>query len=126
MTKLTKVPKEGIDSDDYLVKARLILKAVRKRLITLASADAKALFQIRRYVYKNLMYDERSSPMQRKALKLKKRIEQKEKCASCKGMLPESGAVLDRFDAIKGYTFENTRLLCRECDTAIQVKRGFK
>ncbi len=71
------------------------------------------------------MYDERSKPMQRRALKAFKRKEQANQCAECHGEFPETNVVLDRFEAMKGYTKENTGLLCRDCDYRIQHERGF-
>lgn len=49
--------------------------------------------------------------MQRRQLKLQRRQEQDGKCPICKKPLPESYAVLDRIDAMRGYTPENTRLI---------------
>ena len=63
--------------------------------------------------------------MQRKLLKLKKMVAQKGKCALCAKDLPERGAELDRFDPVKGYTMENTRLICHECHRAEQEKKGW-
>jgi len=33
--------------------------------------------------------------------------------------------VLDRLEAMPGYTLENTRLLCPECDKKVQTERRF-
>jgi len=33
--------------------------------------------------------------------------------------------VLDRLSAMKGYTDENTRLICSLCDITIQSRRGY-
>jgi hypothetical protein len=35
-------------------------------------------------------------------------------------------SVLDRIEAMKGYTAENTRVLCQPCDTTVQIERGYK
>jgi hypothetical protein len=80
---------------------------------------------MRRKVYKELMYDERGKPMQRRALKMFKRKEQGDRCAECHAELPKTNVVLDRREAMKGYTKENTRLLCRDCDYGIQQERAF-
>lgn len=63
--------------------------------------------------------------MHRKLLKSQKRGEQQNRCARCSSELPEKNAVLDRIEAMKGYTRENTRLLCPACDVAVQEERGY-
>jgi hypothetical protein len=50
-----------------------LLSDVRGRLITLSGGDAELLWALRRKLSKELTYDERSKPVQRKMLKLKKR-----------------------------------------------------
>jgi ribosomal protein L44E len=102
-----------------------LLNEVRGRLKALAGNDSDLHWALRRKLYKELMYDERSKPMQRRALKVFKRKEQGNKCGECHGELPETNVVLDHHEAMKGYTKENTRLLCRECDYRIQQERGF-
>ena len=52
-------------------------------------------------------------------------VGQQGKCAICRRDLPERNAVLDRIEAMRGYTRDNTRLLCRECDDRQQEERGF-
>jgi ribosomal protein L37AE/L43A len=83
------------------------------------------LFAYRRKVAKELQYGERSGPMLRRRLKVQKRKEQNNKCAQCRERLPEKYTVLDRLEAAKGYTPENTRLLCEPCDRKIQAERGY-
>jgi hypothetical protein len=39
--------------------------------------------------------------------------------------LPERYCVLDRAAAAKGYTPENTRLICQACDVKSQASRGY-
>jgi hypothetical protein len=39
---------------------------------------------------------------------------------------PLQYAVLDRLTAHEGYTPENTRLICGECDLKIQGDRGYR
>lgn len=63
--------------------------------------------------------------MHRRGLKRRKYAAQDGRCASCGEALPEMDAVLDRFEAMDGYTNENTRVLCRPCDLRIQRERGF-
>jgi ribosomal protein L44E len=113
-------------TEQELDNLALLLTNVRQRLRELAGGDDALFWALRRKLWKELVYDERSKPAQRRALKTKKRVEQANKCASCHEILPEMYAVLDRFDAMKGYTAENTRLLCPGCDARIQQERGFK
>lgn len=118
-------------SNRILTKAELdelfvpLLAAVRSRLVELAAGDADLLWALRRKLSKELVYDERSKPMQRRALKARKRKAQDGLCAACSEPLPTVGAVLDRFRAMDGYTDANTRLLCPTCDTRIQGERGY-
>ena len=71
-------------------------------------------------------YDEREKPAKRKRLKGQKRRQQGDRCQNCGLDLPQRGAVLDRLNAMKGYTLENTRLLCPRCDLELQTSRGYK
>lgn len=98
---------------------------VEARLIVLAAGDADLLWALRRKLAKELTYMERSKPAQRRTLKKKKARIQNGLCPECQMPLPESNNVLDRFHAMGGYTFENTRLLCRPCDIKIQSGRGY-
>jgi ribosomal protein L44E len=102
-----------------------LLSGVRERLQHLSGEDAELLWALRRKLAKELSYDERGKPMHRKLLKAQKRGEQHGRCARCSDELPEKNAVLDRVEAMKGYTPENTRLLCPSCDAAIQEERGY-
>jgi hypothetical protein len=95
-------------------------------LVTLSNGNAELLFALRRKLAKELVYDERGKPMARRRLKSLKRLEQVGRCALCNEPLPERGAVLDRFVAILGYTAENTRLLCPDCDAKVQRERGYR
>lgn len=54
--------------------------------------------------------------MVRRKLKAQKRREQDGLCAQCRTPLPDKYCVLDRLVASAGYTAENTRLICRQCD----------
>jgi hypothetical protein len=103
-----------------------LLAETRERLKTLSGDDEALLWALRRKLYTRLTYDERGSSMQRQALKQRKRKEQEDKCAECKNELPEKNVVLDRLEGMKGYTVENTRLLCQSCDYLIQEQRRFK
>ncbi len=98
---------------------------VRAKLDVASAGDADLLWALRRKLAKELSYLERGKPMERKALKLAKRVQQRGLCAICGQPLPESGAVLDRIVAMAGYTLENTRLVHHECDRKLQAERGF-
>lgn len=91
----------------------------------MSRGDADLLFAFRRKVYKELTYDERSSPTARRKLKDLKRREQDGVCAVCSQPLPETYAVLDRLVAAVGYTVENTRLIHQDCDVETQASRGY-
>ncbi len=102
-----------------------LFRSVCRRLTRLSEGDAELHWALRRKLYKELMHLERGKPMHRRRLKSIKRASQGGKCPQCGGDLPERGSVLDRIEAMKGYTDENTRLLCPICDQQIQVARGF-
>lgn len=112
-------------SAEELVTARALLHEIRQRLTTLSNGDKDLLFAFRRKIYKELGYDERSKPMARRALKTKKWKEQRGLCALCNHELPENYTVLDRFNAVDGYTAENTRLIHQECDVTHQKSKGY-
>ncbi len=103
-----------------------LITEVREKLTRLASGDTELHWALRRKLAKELTYDERSRPGDRVKLKAFKRGQQNNKCAMCSCELPEKYATLDRFEAMKGYTPENTRLICRDCDERIQKERGYK
>jgi hypothetical protein len=96
-----------------LVVARRILDSVRAQIAAAAG------------IYKELIYDERGKPTKRNKLKVTKRLEQEGICPDCKNPLPEKYCVLDRRSASKGYTSENTDLICPTCDHARQCSRGY-
>lgn len=106
-------------------KANEILESVRARLVELSGGDASLLFSLRRRIFIRLSYDERGTPAQRAKLKNQKWKDQRGKCAICKEDLPASGAELDRFDALGGYTADNTQLIHHDCHRKQQVERGF-
>ena len=108
-----------------LAAANDILRSVRTGLATLSAGDPSLLWALRRKVYKELTYDERGKPMHRRKLKARKRGEQRGLCAACSEPLPENYAVLDRLEAMGGYTESNTRLIHQACDTAVQRSRGY-
>jgi hypothetical protein len=102
-----------------------LMKFVRERLDELSGGDPELRFALNRKLFKDLSYDERGTPMHRRALKALKREEQAGLCLECRTTLPDSDAVLDRLSAMDGYTPANTRLLCSPCDRRIQGERGF-
>ena len=104
---------------------RPLLDQTRVRLRELSGGDEQFHWALRRKLAKELTYDERGKPGQRKQLKAYKRGEQKGRCAECGLELPETNVVLDRIEAMAGYTPENTRLICKECDFKLQASRGF-
>jgi hypothetical protein len=108
-----------------LVIANQVLSEVRARITELSAGDEELAWALRRKVFKELGYDERGKPMDRRKLKEAKWKSQRGLCAACAGPLPEKYCVLDRSVAMKGYTAENTRLLCQSCDTKIQAERGY-
>jgi hypothetical protein len=110
---------------EELAQANGALAAIRERLIELADNDPDLLFAYRRKIYKELMYDERDKPMVRRKLKDAKRQDQNGICPLCTRPLPEKYCVLDRLVAVQGYTAENTRLICQECDIQTQAGRGY-
>lgn len=112
-------------NEDELDRANRLLDDIRERLEQLAAGDHELLFAYRRKVYKELTYDERGKPMQRRKLKEQKRAEQHNLCAICGESLPEKYVVLDRYRAVDGYTRENTRLIHQGCDAQAQESRGY-
>lgn len=119
------MPNRRLTEDELTLLARPLIEKVREELSTLAGNQSDLHWALRRKLYKELMYDERSKPMQRVALKRKKFSEQKGICIICEKPLPAKGSVLDRFEAMKGYTIENTRLICPSCDAGVQTERGY-
>lgn len=118
-------------SKSQLETARQILTDVRQRISEAAQDDERFTFLLRRYVSKNLSYDERGDPQERTKIKLEKLSEQKGKCAysNCptpeRIMTKEDEPELDRLEAIKGYTKENTVLVHHDCHRMSQKQKGF-
>jgi hypothetical protein len=119
------VPNPRLSSDQLLVANKLI-DEVRAKLAALTGDDTNYHWALRRKLAKELVYDERGKTGHRVKLKLLKRKEQNEICPLCNKQLPEKYCVLDRTEAIKGYTVENTRLICQPCDHETQKARGYK
>lgn len=112
-------------TNEELAQANGLLDEIRGRLERLADGDEELLFAYRRKIYKELTYDERGKPMQRKKLKDQKRAEQDNLCVICGKSLPDKYIVLDRCRAADGYTKENTRLIHQDCDAQIQELRRY-
>lgn len=110
-------------SPSELVMANALLTDIRTQLQSLSGGDPLLLWALRR---KELTYDERGKPMNRRKLKETKWKSQRGICPTCSGPLPEKYCVLDRLEAMKGYTPENTRLICTTCDTRLQAEKGYK
>jgi hypothetical protein len=118
-------------TDDELAAARGILHDLRQRITEAGKSDPVFTFALRRYLYKNLSYDERGTPAQRTKLKLQKLIEQAGKCPYAKCSEPDrimtkaDEPELDRIDPVKGYTSENTTLVHHGCHRHSQDTRGY-
>ena len=112
-------------TNEQLNLANSILEEVRERITELAAGDEALRWALRRKVAKELVYDERGKPNHRSTLKALKRQLQDGLCPECGKPLPDTYCVLDRKEALLGYTAENTRLLCQLCDHRIQKERGF-
>jgi hypothetical protein len=116
---------------DELIVAGHILREVRQRITETGEGDPVFTFALRRYVYKNLSYDERGTPAQRTKLKLEKLIEQGGECVYSECKMPDRKITkadepeLDRIDQVKGYTSENTVLMHHACHRASQDKKGY-
>jgi hypothetical protein len=108
-----------------LQQANSVLGEVRTRLNALAAGDLELLFALRRKVYKELTYDERGKPAERKRLKRLKYVEQEGNCAICAKSMPSAYSELDRLRASGGYTPSNTRLVHPACHHQSQRERRY-
>jgi len=102
-----------------------LIDDVRAKLQQLSAGDEALTWALRRKLAKELTYDERGKPMRRKLLKAQIFARQHGNCAACHSPLPPKGSVLDRHEAMTGYTLENTQLLCPACDTQKQEARRY-
>lgn len=105
--------------------ARQLVEEIRKQLKSLSQQDLQLLFAYRRKVYKELIYDERGKPMERRRLKAIKRKEQNGICPECLKPLPDKYVDLDRTEAYLGYTRENTKLVHHECHHINQARKNY-
>src|SRR5271157_2566655 len=102
------MPNRTLTDDERKRLFEPLVNDIRTRLKDLSKGDNDLMWALRRKLTKELGYDERSKPMHRKILKLKKLASQKGRCFVCKEELPEKNSVLDRIEAMRGYTEENT------------------
>lgn len=119
------MPNRQLTKDELDTLFYPLIERVRADLRDSAGGDEELLWALRRKLYKELTYGERGKPTHRRLLKARKMKEQENRCARCADELPLRGAVLDRIEAMLGYTAENTRLLCHSCDQEVQTDRGF-
>jgi len=119
------MPNRRLTKDELSGLALPLLSHIREKIVSLSRGDVQLAWAIRRKIYKELSFDERRKPPQRKKLKAQKRKEQGNKCALCGGELTARYAVLDRIEAMGGYTKENTRLIHRDCDDDYQRSKGY-
>lgn len=119
------MPNRQLTTDELETKFRPLLARVADYLARLSEGDDALQRALRRKLSKELSYLERGKPSHRKRLKKLKREEQGNRCKLCDKPLADLGPVLDRLEAMEGYTVENTRLLCAPCDVGVQQERGF-
>lgn len=103
-----------------------LLDEVHQRIQALSPGDDALAWALRRRLHKELSYEERGKPVQRRRLKEIKRLGQCNRCAVCQEQLPDKDVYLDRIAILAGYTQDNTRLLCLACSQDIQRGRGLK
>ncbi len=112
-------------SAEELDKANALLGVIRDRINELSSGDRELRFAYNRKVAKELTYDERGKPMLRRRLKSLKWEQQYHRCAKCGKEMPLAYSVLDRFNAVDGYTKDNTRLVHAACDYEAQAANKY-
>jgi hypothetical protein len=113
-------------SKEELVKANDLLASVRARLAELSAGDRELRFAYNRKIAKELTYDERGKPIERRKVKREKWEEQGRKCAECGKDLAFAYSVADRLNAVDRYTKGNVRLIHAECDYKAQAAKGYK
>lgn len=115
-----------LTSEELSTLSQPLLNEVQNLLEKFSGGDAELLWALRRKLVKQLQAEEKGRQRDIRELKAYKRGEQRGKCARCSEVLPEKGAVLDRFKGMIKYSPENTRLLCPSCDRAVQAERGYR
>ncbi|HEY0701294.1 MAG TPA: hypothetical protein VGD60_00865 [Candidatus Acidoferrales bacterium] len=118
------MPNRNLTSAE-LIHAAKLLADVRERLHELADGDPLLLFAYRRKIAKELGYDERGKPGERRNLKNRKWGLQTGKCAHCNLDLAIKYSELDRKNAADGYTDENTELVHAQCHQERQAAKGY-
>ena len=78
-------------SEEDAAFANNLLDRIRKELAEQSNDDPIRLHLLRRRIVKYLGYDEKSTPMERKALKKRKMAEQGGLCTLCSKPLPANG-----------------------------------
>ncbi len=104
-----------------LGRATALLDEIRRQIDELSGGDRELRFAYNRKLAKEITYDERGKPMLRRRLKRLKWEQQNRRCAACGEEMPLAYSVLDRFNAVDGYTKENTRLVPPACDYKAQA-----
>lgn len=112
-------------TDDERAYAQTIIDTARISVAQYVGSDRELLHMMRRYVFKALLYDERSTPAARIKLKRQKHLEQNGKCAQCGQDLELRYSELDRKVAMLGYTSTNTRLVHHGCHIDDQTAKGY-
>ena len=112
-------------TSEEIAKVDAIQARAVSDLGAMARGDPELLFAARRRLFTRLMHLERGTPAQRTKLKAEKWKAQSGKCAMCKKGMPQKGSELDRFEAWKGYTAENTQLVHHDCHVEDQRRKGF-
>lgn len=110
---------------EELAHARKVLESIRKRLEKLSGGHADLLFAYRRKVSKELIYDERKKPNDRRKLKKSMWDAQGGKCAHCGKDMPLKRSELDRREAAKGYVAANVELVHAHCHHERQEAKGY-
>jgi len=118
------MPNKNLNAEE-LVRANELLADIRSRLKELAGDDPLLLFAYRRKVMKELSYDERSKPANRKKLKMLKWALQDRKCAHCGEEMPLAYSELDRKVAADGYVEDNVELVHAKCHQARQAEKRY-
>src|ERR1700694_3354747 len=110
---------------EELAHARKVLASVRKRLEKLSGGDTDLLFAYRRKVSKELIYDERNKPNDRRKLKKMMWQAQAGRCAHCGKDMPLKRSELDRKEAAKGYVAANVEVVHAHCHHERQEAKGY-
>lgn len=112
-------------TDEQRASANELLEIIAQELEARSQGDKAVHWAMRRRITKELMHQERGTPAHRNKIKRLKREEQRNICPLCGEELPDKYCVLDRFEAIEGYTVENTRLIHQKCDRVVQADKGY-